>query len=70
MEVQLFTAGGAQERLNGRGGIEFGFEDLEMQKQGKRSCRGGKSRGRGIAGAAGNVGREPGAMSWMALLLG
>lgn len=39
MEVQLFTAQEAQKRFNGRGEIELGFEDLDMQKQGERSCR-------------------------------
>lgn len=39
MEVQLFIAREAQKRFTGRAGIELGFEDLDLQKQGKRSCR-------------------------------
>lgn len=35
MKVQLFTAQEAQKRFNGRGEIELGFKDLDMQKRGE-----------------------------------
>lgn len=36
MKVQLFTAGGAQKRAHGRGGIELGFEDLCRNRERRR----------------------------------
>lgn len=40
MKVQLFTAGGAQKRVHGRGAVELGFEDLCRNRERRREQRG------------------------------